>query len=238
MSLWISQHNISSLDWISSARIRSLPGDLYRFNFAIPISTSKGLGSGTNGSTVCIYMKRYNHQYLGSCNKEPNPTMWHYSIWKVVDSGSYYTHGTWFTRLSEGVLENCGTISYTFILQLTASWHHVVWLTFRERHCLHLWDRNEQPWASERLYRSRGKGNKVTHWVSCSCLAQGIGVAWWPWFGNNRDIDILTDTNRTEQVGSGAYVSDITILEMIDSNLNGTLTILTEDFCRFRSPLS
>jgi hypothetical protein len=30
------------------------PGDLYLFNFTIAISTSKGLGSGTNGSAVCI----------------------------------------------------------------------------------------------------------------------------------------------------------------------------------------
>jgi hypothetical protein len=51
MSLWILQHNSSPPALISSA---ALPGDLYLFNFAIAISTSKGLGSGTNGSAVCI----------------------------------------------------------------------------------------------------------------------------------------------------------------------------------------
>jgi hypothetical protein len=42
--------------------------------------------------------------------------------------------------------------------------------------------------------------------------------------------------NCTEQVGSGGYVSDITIWEMIGSNLNVTSTIPTEDFCRFLNP--
>lgn len=32
-------------------------------------------------------MNRYNHQYLGSCNKEPNPTVWHDGIWKVLVLG-------------------------------------------------------------------------------------------------------------------------------------------------------
>jgi hypothetical protein len=45
--------NNSPPAWISSSGIWSLLGDLYLFNFAITISTSKGLGSGTNGSTVC-----------------------------------------------------------------------------------------------------------------------------------------------------------------------------------------
>jgi hypothetical protein len=44
--------------------------------------------------------------------------------------------------------------------------------------------------------------------------------------------------NRTEQVGSGGYVSDITICEMIGPNLNVTLTILTEDFCSFKQMLA
>jgi hypothetical protein len=41
---------MSPLVRISSAGISSLPGDLYLSKFAIAISTSKGLGSGTNGS--------------------------------------------------------------------------------------------------------------------------------------------------------------------------------------------
>jgi hypothetical protein len=39
---------------MSSAGISSLLGDLCLFNFAIALSTSKGLGSGTTGSAVCI----------------------------------------------------------------------------------------------------------------------------------------------------------------------------------------
>jgi hypothetical protein len=42
MSLWISCHNVSPFAWINSAGIWSLPGDLYFFNFAATISTSKG----------------------------------------------------------------------------------------------------------------------------------------------------------------------------------------------------
>jgi hypothetical protein len=48
--------------WISSAGISSLPGDVYLFNFAIATSTSKGLGSGTNGSAVLIF--DIGHLYL------------------------------------------------------------------------------------------------------------------------------------------------------------------------------
>jgi hypothetical protein len=54
ISLWILERNISPPAWISSAGISSLPGDFYLFNFAIAISTSKRLGSGNNGSVVCI----------------------------------------------------------------------------------------------------------------------------------------------------------------------------------------
>jgi hypothetical protein len=55
MNLWISDCNASPPAWISSASIRSLPDDLYvSFNFAIAISTSKGLWWGTNSSAVCI----------------------------------------------------------------------------------------------------------------------------------------------------------------------------------------
>jgi hypothetical protein len=64
MSLWISDCNISPPAWISSAGIWSLPGDLYFFNFAIAISTSEGLGSGTNGSAVCVSISNYNRRYV------------------------------------------------------------------------------------------------------------------------------------------------------------------------------
>jgi hypothetical protein len=41
--------------WINSAAVRSIPGDLYIYDFSIVISISKELGSGTNGSAVlCI----------------------------------------------------------------------------------------------------------------------------------------------------------------------------------------
>jgi hypothetical protein len=54
MRLWTSDHNISSSAWIFSARIWSLPGGLYLFNFTIVISTSRGLGSGTSRWAVCM----------------------------------------------------------------------------------------------------------------------------------------------------------------------------------------
>jgi hypothetical protein len=44
--------------------------------------------------------------------------------------------------------------------------------------------------------------------------------------------------NHTDHIGSSSNVSDISILEVIGSNLNGTLIILTEDFCIFLSPSS
>jgi hypothetical protein len=50
----ISDHNVLPPAGISSVGIWSLPGDLCLFNFAIAISTSKGLGSGTNSSALCI----------------------------------------------------------------------------------------------------------------------------------------------------------------------------------------
>jgi hypothetical protein len=52
IGLWISDSTVSA--WISSAGILSLPDDLYFFNFAIAISISDLIGSGTNGSAVCI----------------------------------------------------------------------------------------------------------------------------------------------------------------------------------------
>jgi hypothetical protein len=39
---------------INSAGIWSLPSNSYFFNFSITVSTSKDVGSGTNGSAVCI----------------------------------------------------------------------------------------------------------------------------------------------------------------------------------------
>jgi hypothetical protein len=53
--LSIADSNISSLVWISSAGISSLPGDLYFFNVVIAISTSRPLGSDSYGSAVCTY---------------------------------------------------------------------------------------------------------------------------------------------------------------------------------------
>jgi hypothetical protein len=52
-TLWFSKHNVSPLVWISSAGIWSILGDLCLLNFTIAISTSKVLGSGTNGSAIC-----------------------------------------------------------------------------------------------------------------------------------------------------------------------------------------
>jgi hypothetical protein len=53
-SLWISDCNVSPPSWTISSRIWSLFGDLYFLNFAIVISNSKGLGSGTSSSAVHI----------------------------------------------------------------------------------------------------------------------------------------------------------------------------------------
>jgi hypothetical protein len=39
---------------INSVGILSISDDLYHLNFSIAISTSKELGSGTNGPAVCI----------------------------------------------------------------------------------------------------------------------------------------------------------------------------------------
>jgi hypothetical protein len=50
MNLWIPEHNV----W--SVGVWSVPGNLYLFNFAIEILNSNGLLSGTNDSTVCIYI--------------------------------------------------------------------------------------------------------------------------------------------------------------------------------------
>jgi hypothetical protein len=54
MSLWSSDHNISPPAWIISAGIWAPLGDLCFFYFLISNSASKAVGSGTNGSSVCI----------------------------------------------------------------------------------------------------------------------------------------------------------------------------------------
>jgi hypothetical protein len=54
MSLWISDSDVSHPAEINSASICSLQGELCFFNFAIGISTSKELGSSSNGSALCI----------------------------------------------------------------------------------------------------------------------------------------------------------------------------------------
>ena len=41
-------------NFISSAGISSVPGDLCLFSFSVAISSSKALGPGTSGSVVCI----------------------------------------------------------------------------------------------------------------------------------------------------------------------------------------
>jgi hypothetical protein len=41
MSLWIPDSNVSPPAWIGSARIWSLQGSLYFFNFAVAISSSR-----------------------------------------------------------------------------------------------------------------------------------------------------------------------------------------------------
>jgi hypothetical protein len=52
VNMCISECNILPPAWISSARIWSLPGDLYHLRFSIVISASKELGTDTNGSAV------------------------------------------------------------------------------------------------------------------------------------------------------------------------------------------
>jgi hypothetical protein len=54
MSLWVWDGNVSSPAWISSGGVWSLPGDVRLSKFVMPVSTSKGLRSGTNGSAICI----------------------------------------------------------------------------------------------------------------------------------------------------------------------------------------
>jgi hypothetical protein len=54
MSLRISDRDVSPTAWITCAGIRSLPGDLYLFEFAIAIWTTKGLRSDNNGSPIYI----------------------------------------------------------------------------------------------------------------------------------------------------------------------------------------
>jgi len=53
MGLWSSEHHVLLAAFISSAEIWSVYGDLYPLNPSLAVSTSKGLGSGTNGLAVC-----------------------------------------------------------------------------------------------------------------------------------------------------------------------------------------
>jgi len=50
----MSEHSSLAPSWINSDRIWSMHGNLYLFSFSITISTFKQVGSGTNGSGVCI----------------------------------------------------------------------------------------------------------------------------------------------------------------------------------------
>jgi hypothetical protein len=54
MSLWIADTNVSPTAWISYAENWSLSGDLYFYNIAIGISTTRQLAPAPNCSAVCM----------------------------------------------------------------------------------------------------------------------------------------------------------------------------------------
>jgi len=55
-SMWFTQCKALPPAWTNSTRIWSVPGDFYLCSFRTAISTSKELGSGTNGSAarICV----------------------------------------------------------------------------------------------------------------------------------------------------------------------------------------
>jgi hypothetical protein len=108
---------------------------------------------------------------------------------------------TWIVATADGVCYAGVRWEINFLLTFETTpffcVYSVLWLTLRDRRCLHLWDKSEQPSASGRLYRSRGK--ETSHTLSFLLMSSTRNRGdWWPWFGNNRDINILTDMNRTD----------------------------------------